>query len=68
VLDHPEFISEIGSEASDTESPYFKDVASAKVPWDTPGGVGTTPMKEAEMEEEEEEEEEENPDVHFKRK
>ena len=53
----PEFIAEIDNEASDAESPHFKDVDGTEVPQDTPGGVGTTPMEEVEMEEEEEEEE-----------
>ena len=63
-----EFITEIDSEASDAESPYFEDVVGAKVPRDAPGRVDTTLMEEVEMEEEEEEEEEENQNVHFKRK
>ena len=63
-----EFIAEIDSEASDTKSPHFEDVAGAEVPRDAPGGVDTAPMEEVDMEEEEEEEEEENPDIHFKRK
>ena len=62
--DLPEFIAVADSEASDTKSPHFKDVASAEVPQDVPGGVGTAPMEKVEMEEEEEE----DPDVHFKQK
>ena len=46
----PEFIIEINSEASDTESPHFEDVAGTEVPRDAPGGVGTTSMKKVEME------------------
>ena len=57
----PEFIAVVDSEASDAESRYFGDVASAEVPQDVPGGVGTAPMEEVEMEEE-------DPNVHFKRK
>ena len=66
--DLPEFIVVIDSEASGTESPHFWNIANAEVPRDVPGGVGTAPMKEVEMEEEEKKEEEESPDVHFKRK
>ena len=62
----PEYISEADSEASDTESPHFVDVASVKVSQEAPGGAGTTPMEEAEAKEEEEEKE--NPDVYFKQK
>ena len=62
----PEFIAEIDSETSNTESPHFEDVAGAEVPRVTPGGVDTAPMEKVEMEEEEEEEE--NLDVHFKQK
>ena len=58
-----EFVAKIDSEASDTKSPHFEDVAGAKVLWDTLSGVGTTPMEKVEMEEEEEE----NLDVYFKR-
>ena len=60
----PELIVAANSEVSDTESPHFEDVAGAEVTQDIPGGVGTTPMEEVEMEKEEEE----DPDIHFKRK
>ena len=60
----PEFIAIADSEASDAESPHFEDVASAEVPRDIPGGVGTTRIEEVEVEEKEKE----DPDVHFKRK
>ena len=61
----PEFIAVVDSEASD--APHFEDIIGTEVPRDVPGGVGTTPMKEVEMEDVEEEEEE-NLDVHFKQK
>ena len=61
VLGIPEFITAADSDALDAESPCFENVAGAEVPRDVPGGVGTTPMEEVEVEEE-------DPDVHFKRK
>ena len=61
----PELIAVIDSEASDTESPHFGDIAGAEVPRDVPGGVGMTPMEEV-GKQDAEEEEEKNPDVHFK--
>jgi len=60
----PEFVATADSEASDAESPCFEGVTGTEVPADAPGGVGTTPMEEVEVEEVEEE----DPDVHFKRK
>ena len=60
----PEFVATADSEASNAESPCFEGVADAEVPADVPGGVGTTPMEDVEVEEVEEE----DPDVHFKRK
>ena len=41
-----EFIIVVDSEASDSERPYFGDVAGAEVPRDVPGGVGTVPIEE----------------------
>jgi len=41
----PEFIIVADNETSDVESPCFEDVASAEVPRDIPGRVGTTPWK-----------------------
>ena len=46
-----------------TGSPRFEGVAGAEVPADVPGGVGTTPKEDVEVEEVEE-----DSDVHFKRK
>jgi len=59
-----EFVATADSEASDAESPHFKGDAGAEAPPGAPGGVGTTPMEDVEVEEVEEE----DPDVHFKRK
>jgi len=64
VSDILEFIIAADSEASNTESLHFEDVADAEVPWDALGGVGMAPMEEVEVEEEEED----DPDIHFKRK
>jgi len=61
---YSEFIATADGEASDAESPHFEDVAGAEAPADAPGGVGTVPMEEMEVEDGEEE----DPDVHFKRK
>ena len=58
----PDFVATADSEALDAESPHFEGVTCTKVPPDAPGGVGTTPIKDVEVEEMEEE----NPDVHFK--
>ena len=58
------FVATADSEASDVESPHFEGDAGAEVPPDAPGGVGTTPMEDVEVEEVEEE----DPGVHFKRK
>ena len=58
----PEFVAIVDSEASDAESPHFEGVVGAEVPPDAPGGVGTAPMEDEEVEEVEEE----DPDVHFK--
>ena len=52
------------SEASNAKSSRFEGVRGAEIPPDAPGGVGTAPMEEVEVEEVEEE----DPDVHFKRK
>jgi len=60
----PEFVATVDSEASDAESPHFEGVVGVEVPPDAPGGVGTTPMEDVEVEEVEKE----DPDVHFKRK
>ena len=59
-----EFEATADSEALDVESPCFDGDAGAEVPPDAPGGVGTAPMEDVEVEEVEEE----DPDVHFKRK
>ena len=60
----PEFVATADSEASDAESPHFEGVAGVEVPPDAPGGVGTAPMEDVEVEEVEEE----DPNVHFKQK
>ena len=59
-----EFVATADSEASDVESPCFKENAGAEVPTDALGGVGTTPMEYVDVEEVEEE----DADIHFKRK
>ena len=59
-----EFVATADNETSDAESPRFEGDAGAKAPPDAPGGVGTAPMEDVEVEEVEEE----NHDVHFKRK
>jgi len=59
-----EFIAVDDSEASDAKSPRFEGDTGAEAPADAPGGVGTAPMEDVEVEEVEEE----DPDVHFKRK
>ena len=58
------FVATADSEASDAESPHFEGDAGDEAPPDAPGGVGTAPMEDVEVEEVEEE----DPDVHFKRK
>ena len=60
----PEFVATADSEAFDAKSPHFEGVAGAEIPPNAPGGVGTAPMEDVEVEEVEEE----DPDVHFKRK
>jgi len=59
-----EFIATADSEALDAESPRFEGAAGAEASADAPGGVGTAPMEDVEVEEVEEE----DPDIHFKRK
>ena len=59
-----EFVATVDSEASDAESPHFEGNTSVEAPPDAPGGVGTAPIEDVEVEEVEEE----DPDVHFKRK
>ena len=58
-----EFVATVDSEASDAESPCFEGNTGVEAPPDAPGGVGTAPMEDIEVEEVEE-----DPDVHFKRK
>lgn len=41
----PEFIVAADNETLDAESPRFEDVASAEVPRDIPGRVGSAPWK-----------------------
>jgi len=60
----PEFVATVDSEASDAKSLHFEGDTGAEIPPDAPGGVGTGPMEDVEVEEVEEE----DPDVHFKRK
>jgi len=50
-----EFITTADSEASDAKSPRFEGDAGAGVPPEAPGGVGTAPMEDVEVEEVEEE-------------
>ena len=57
-----EFEATSDSEALDAKSPCFEGNVGAKVPPDAPGGVGTAPIEDVEVEEVEEE----DPDVHFK--
>jgi len=59
-----EFVATADCEASDAESPCFEGGAGAEALPDAPGGVGTAPMEDVEVEEVKEE----DPDVHFKRK
>ena len=53
-------MAEVGSEASDAESPRFDDVSGDKAAQEAISGVGKAPLKE--------DEEEEDPNIHFKRK
>jgi len=53
-------LAEVGSEASDAESPYFEDVVGGGAAQEALNGAGKGPL--------EEREEEEDPDTHFKRK
>ena len=53
-------MAEVGSEASDTESPHFEDVGGDEAVQEATSGAGKASL--------EEEEEEEHPDIHFKRK
>jgi len=64
VLGLGEFVTTADSEASYAESPHFERDTGVEVPPDAPGGVGTAPMEDVEVEEVEEE----DPNVHFKRK
>jgi len=59
-----DFVATVDSEASDAESPRFEGDAGAEALPDAPGGVGTAPMEDVEVEEVEEE----DPDVDLRKR